>query len=444
MASNLLTVGLSIFAVLSIILAIFAPFFLQVINIGQGFSPDQISLMANLMRLIILSQLLFIIGTFFTALLQSYNHFFIPGFAAALYNLGIIIGLVLFHSVIGIYSAAVGSILGALIFIVFQIPVIRKVGFSFTFNFSFRNAGVRAVSKLMWPRTISIAIFQLGSLISLALVSFVPSSGRSYVILDYAQTLAFAPVALFGNTIAQAALPVLSREKDRKDNFKSIFMASFNQMLYLVLPVSVLILVLSIPIVRLIYGAHEFDWQATVLTGRTLAFFAISIFAQALITLAYMAFYALHDTKIPLIVGGISTLFMISISYVLIIVYHFGVESLAVAYSIGSISQLAILMFFLNKRLGGFDFSEITITLTKFSFATVCMAFALYIPLKLLDQLIFDTTRTVNLILLTGISSFIGISIYLFLTWILNVKEAMTFVLLVKRVGNWRDILGKS
>src|SRR3989344_9680726 len=116
MASNLLTVGLSIFAVLSIILAIFAPFFLQVINIGQGFSPDQISLMANLMRLIILSQLLFIIGTFFTALLQSYNHFFIPGFAAALYNLGIIIGIVLLSPIVGIAAAAYGVIIGALLF----------------------------------------------------------------------------------------------------------------------------------------------------------------------------------------------------------------------------------------------------------------------------------------------------------------------------------------
>ncbi|MBI3092794.1 MAG: hypothetical protein HYZ02_01000, partial [Candidatus Levybacteria bacterium] len=61
-----------------------------------------------------------------------------------------------------------------------------------------------------------------------------------------------------------------------------------------------------------------------------------------------------------------------------------------------------------------------------------------------LDQLVFDTTRTVNLILLTGISSFAGLSLYLFLTWLFDVKEAKTFILMFKKIGDWREILGKS
>jgi hypothetical protein len=69
---------------------------------------------------------------------------------------------------------------------------------------------------------------------------------------------------------------------------------------------------------------------------------------------------------------------------------------------------------------------------------------ALYIPIKLLDQLVFDTTKTINLLLLTGISSIAGLSLYVFLTWVFNVKEATTFLLLFKRVGNWREILGSS
>ena len=68
----------------------------------------------------------------------------------------------------------------------------------------------------------------------------------------------------------------------------------------------------------------------------------------------------------------------------------------------------------------------------------------LYIPIKLLDQLVFDTTKTINLILLTGISSFAGLSLYLFLTWLFDVKEATMFILLFKRVGDWRQILKKS
>ena len=131
MASSLLAVGLIIFSVFSVILFVLAPYFLKILNLGEGFSPSEMKLMASLMRVIIFGQLLFIIGTFFSALLQSYNHFFIPGIAAALYNLGIIVGIVFLSSNFGIFAPAYGMVIGALFFIFAQVPMIKKVGFSF-------------------------------------------------------------------------------------------------------------------------------------------------------------------------------------------------------------------------------------------------------------------------------------------------------------------------
>ncbi|HSW76078.1 MAG TPA: murein biosynthesis integral membrane protein MurJ, partial [Candidatus Saccharimonadales bacterium] len=409
MASNLLTWGLIIFFVFSVILSIFAPFFLQAFNLGGGFSQSDMMLMANLMRIIIFGQFLIIIGTFFTALLQSHNHFFIPGFALALYNLGIIIGLLLFSSSMGIYSGAVGTIIGALLFILVQLPLVKKIDFVFKPNFSLKNSGVSEIAHLMWPRTVSNAVFQAGTILIVSLVSFLPSTGRNYIIFDLAQTIAYAPVALIGQAIAQAAFPVLSRERQNLENFKITFMNSFNQMLYLVLPISILILVLRIPIVRLIFGAPKLDWPATVLTGRILAFFALSIFAQALITLVYRAFYALHDTKTPLIAGATSTIFLLTLGYVFIVPMHMGVESIAIAYTISGIAQLFFLLYFLHKATGGFSLSPLLLSWSKIIASSFFTAFALYIPIKLLDQLVFDTTHTANLFLLTGISSFAGL-----------------------------------
>ena len=445
MASTLLAVGFSIFAVLSLILAIFARDILQIFNLGANFSNQDMILMTNLMRIIIFGELLFIIGTFFTALLQSYNHFFVPGIAAALYNLGIIIGVVTLSPSIGIYSTAVGVLLGGVIFIAVQLPLARKVGFHFTPEFSYiKSEGVKKIGKLMWPRTLSVIVFQFGTVAIGAFISFLSDPGRMNLIFDLAKTLAFAPVALFGQTIAQAAFPVLSREKDRPAEFKATFINSFNQMLYLVLPVSVLILVLRIPVVRLVFGASKFDWPATVLTGKTLAFFAVSIFAQALITLVLRAFYALHDTKVPLIVGGVSTVLLIGFSYAFITMFHMGVESLGIAFSITSILQLVTLFLLLEKRVGGFGKRVLFVSWSKFFISSFLTAFALYIPIKLLDQLVFDTTRTVNLIILTGISSLLGLFLYLFLTWFFDVKEAKAYMLMFTKVGNWRDILKKS
>jgi len=445
LASTLLLLSLIIFSVFSVVLFIFAYNFSQIL--APGFSHEQLTLMTKLTRIIIFGEMIFIIGSFFSAVLQSYNHFFVPGIASALYNLGIIVGILIFYPFFGIFSAGYGVILGALIFVLVQAPLIKKMGFAFKPNLSMdfiKNSGVLDVFKLIWPRTLSIAIFQMGTLITVTLISFLQNPGRNYVIFDYAQTLAFAPVALIGQAIAQAAFPVLSKEKDKLEDFKATFVTSFNQMLYLILPISVMFLVLRIPLVRLVFGASQFDWQATVLTGKTLAFFSISIFAQALIYLVLRGFYALHDTKTPLVIGTITTFLTIFLSAVFIFFYSLGIESIAFAFSLGSILNLFIMLIFLDLKVGGFYKKSFLFTIGKIFLATFFTAFALYIPIKLLDQLVFDTTKTINLILLTGISSFAGFSFYLFLTWLFNVKEATMFILLFKKIGDWRQILKKS
>jgi len=442
MGSSLLVMSLIIFSILSVILFIFAQYFSKLM--APGFSSDQILLMAQLMRIIIGGELLFIVATFFSAVLQSYSHFFVPGFAAAMYNLGIIICIIFLSPYLGIFSAAYGVILGAFLFVIVQLPLVKKMGFAFKPSLKIKTSGVLEVLKLMWPRTISIAIFQLGAVLTVTLVSFLPNPGRNYVIFDYAQTLYFAPVVLFGQAIAQAAFPVLARERNKIDEFKTTFISSFNQIMYLVLPISALLLVLRIPVVRLLFGAGQFDWQATVLTGKTLAFFSISIFAQALIYLISRGFYALHDTKTPLIIGILSTLLMLGLGALFIFSYHLGVESIAVGYSAASIIEVIILFIFLDKKTGGFQKKSLFFSLSKIFFATVFTGFALYIPIKLLDQLIFDTTRTVGLLLLTGISTFAGLLLYVFLTWLFNVKEAQTYILMFKKVGDWKQILSRS
>lgn len=445
MASTLLSAGLIIFLIFSVLLGIFAPASLGIFNLDSNFTSGDMLLMTNLMRVIIIGQLLFIIGTFFTALLQSYNHFFIPGIAAALYNLGIIIGIATLHPFLGIYSAPVGVIIGGLIFIGFQIPLARKLGFSFKPSFEYlRSDGIMKILHLMWPRTIQVSIQQAGTIAIAAITAFMVDPGRMHLLFDYAKVIMFAPVSLIGFSIAQASFPVLSREKNNIEQFKMTFITSFQQMLYLILPISALILVLRIPIVRLLYGADMFDWDATVLTGRTLAFLSLSIFAQGLIVLFYRAFYALHNSLIPLITSAVSTVFLMMLGYILVVLNHQGIESIALAFSLSNFLQLVLLFILLDRKTGGFDKKPLLLSLSKFFVATTLTGFALYIPIKLLDQLVFDTTRTINLIMLTGISSLAGLSLYLFLTWFLDIREAKTYIEICKNIGNWRDILRKS
>lgn len=451
MASTLLFIGFILFFIISCILAFFAESILQIFNLGNHLSTQDMSMMIIMTRIYIFSEFLFIIGTFFTALIQSYNNFFIPAAAVAFYNVGIILGILLFSSTFGIYSTMIGSILGGLIFVLIQVPMARKLGFKFRLGFTSTIIdGIKKVGHMMWPRAISVVIFNSSIVAIGAFISLLPEPAKMNTIFDLAKTLAFAPVVLFGNAIAQAAFPILSRERDRIDEFKTTFINSFNQMLYLVLPVSVLILVLRIPLVRLVYGAPKLDWVSTVMTGDTLKFFAISIFAQALIMLILRAFYALHDTKTPLVVSAISNGLFVLLAYIMVTAWpvrvsllNSGIEGLAIAFSITSILQLVALFLLLDAKVGGFHKRTLFMPWVKIFTATFFTAFALYVPIKLLDQLVFDTTHTINLIILTGISSMAGLSLYLFLTWLFDVKEARTYLLAIRKIGDWRKVLGK-
>ncbi len=441
-ASSLLSVSLALFFVISIFLFCFANQFVGWV-VAPGLPHDQVQQIASLMRIILFGEMLFIIASFLSSILQCYNQFFIPGIASALYNLGIILAIIFLSGPLGIYATSWGVVLGALLFILLQVPFVIKAGFHFHVSFSITN-GVKEVIHLMWPRTISIAISNVGVLLTGILISFLVDGPRNLVIFDSAKTLAFAPVALFGASIAQAAFPILSRHAHDKKVFKETLMSTMMQMLYIILPVSILFLVLRIPLVRLVYGVSKFDWPATVLTGRTLAFFALSIFAQSLINILQRAFWSLHDTKSPLIIVAISTSCMIVLGGIFLFVYHFGVVSIAAAFFAGSIINFLLLLTWLDIKTGGFDRKLFFASMSKIFIASFITGLALYIPIKLLDQVVFDTTKTINLLELTGIASISGIVIYAVLTWILKVKEAETFLLMAKRVGNWKDVLYDS
>jgi putative peptidoglycan lipid II flippase len=241
-------------------------------------------------------------------------------------------------------------------------------------------------------------------------------------------------------------LPALSREYAKKDieNFKKILLSSLNQILYLTLLASTIIIILRVPIVRIALGAKNFTWKATILTGKTLAFFAISIFAQALIHLLARAFYALHDTKTPLIISICTITLNVILSLFFTFWLGLAVFGLALATSIANIINVCFLLLNLAKKVGGFSHDDLTKPVLKIFSVALMTAFALYIPMKFLDRYILDTTRTVNLIVLTAMATVSGTGVYFLMSWVLGIKQLQTLVKLFYRVRNWQEALKKQ
>ena len=410
--------------------------------IAPGFSGSEITQMVVFTRFMVVFQVIpLVIGNFFTGILQSHNLFIVPAVAPVVYNVGIILGIILLTPIVGLWAPVVGVGCGALLFMGIQIPLLAKLGFRNKLSLDLANEGVREIGRLMVPRTIGLAVSQVDTTVDLVLSTLL--GARMVTVFSFAQHLQQFPVGLFGATVAQAAFPLLSQASATGDRerMKKTLVSGMNQIVFFIMPISVLFIVLRIPIVRLVFGASRFDWQATVLTGMTLSAFSVSLSAQALSQLVTRVFYALFDTSTPVIVGVITILINTILSIVFVSTYHFPVWSLGISTSIASVINAVVLLALLTKQFGAQSVLRMTVTPLKITIASLLTGIALYIPLKLFDQLVFDTTRTFGLILLTGVSTSIGLIVYLFLVWVLDVSEFKSFLLLLSRGRSLKNII---
>ncbi len=437
MARSVLNVFLLIFIVATILIYILAQPIISGL-IAPGFSHDKQMQVVALTRVILLGEVILVLGSFFIGILQSFQRFIIPSLAPVFYNLGIIIGIVFLSKPFGIMGAGIGVILGAILHCLIQLPLIWSVGFRFKFPVKFIHPGVKEIIRLMSVRVIGLGAEQINETVGVALASLASIGSVTY--LTFAQHLQVVPIGLFGATLAQAALPVLSSEKARGkiEEFKITILTTFHQILFLTLPATAILIVIRIPVVRLVFGASQFNWKATVLTGATLAFLAIGLSAQAISLLLVRGFYALKDTKTPVIVSLIVVVLNIVLSIFFISLLKLDVWSIGLANSTATVLSGILLFLTLHFKVGKFNLKAVLMPLFKMLMATIIMGVCLYIPIKLLDQVIFDTTKTVNLLALTAVSSIFALSIYIIVVWFLKVSELDTYMELIKRLGKVR------
>lgn len=434
LSSTMITLGLFAFAVLAILILALANFIAPIIAPGLiSKDPLALPLIARLLRIMILAQFFFVISIFLTGILQSFQRFLVPALASVFYNVGIILSIIFLVPVFGIYAPAVGMILGALLHLVIQLPLVLSLGFKFRPNLDIGNKDVRQTIALMWPRSVALGLIRISDMINIALASI--ATVGSIVAFNFAQVLQYVPAALFAASIAQAALPSLSIEFNAKryEQFKKIFMQSLHQILFLILPAAAILAILRIPAVRLVFGAREFPWETTVLTGRVLIAFSIGIAAQATSLLLTRGFYAVKDSITPVKINVLTVIFNITLSLIFILILKLSIIYLAIAYSTANIINALVLLYLLDRKVS-FNKKELLLPVIKMLAISLVTAVCLYVPMKFLDQLVFDTTRTVGLILLTGTATLVGLLVYTFLSWLLKVEQVFIFYNFAKRL----------
>ncbi len=433
-ASTVLNLTTIVFVVFSIITFVFAEPVMRIL--APGLTIRETSEVVIYTRIMLIGQTLpLLLGNFLTGILQSHKRFLVPASAPILYNIGIILGIWFLAPSMGLLGVVWGVVIGAILFALVQIPLVMHLNFKYQPVLDLKHPGVVDMAKLFFPRLIGLSINQIGYLVTFSISTLL--GPRGVTIFSFAQQLAAIPVSLFAATISQAALPTLSEEQEKDkslESFKKTFLTCLHQILFLVLPAAAILIVLRIPIVRLVYGSPKFDWFATVDTGRTLAFLGVALIFESATNIIVRGFYALHDSKTPVAIGVVTVIINVALAVLAIPVLHLPIWGLALAMAITDALYATILMVFLYFKAHGFPLYDLLVPALKMLVAATLTGISLYIPMKLLDQLVFDTTRTVPLIFLTGTATLIGMSVYLFLTWVLNIKELQSFVALFGRI----------
>jgi len=369
---NLVTLLLIVIAAIVVLLA--QPIVTHVI--APGFTVEQQLLTAQLMRWMLLSTIVFGASGLIMGALNAAQHFLLPAAAPVFYNLAIIFGALFLSPTLGINGLVIGVIAGALCHLLIQLPGLWRVGAHYRPALSLHDPGVREVMRLMGPRVLGLFFVQMHFLVNTILASGLSSGSLSA--LNYAWLLMLLPQGIFAQSIATTIFPTFAAQVAAGE--VSAMRRSFGQIirtiLFLTIPAAVGLYLLRTPLITLLLQRREFTSESTVLVAYALQFYAIGLIAHAVVEIVVRAFYALHNTWTPVIVGIGAMILNILLSLWWVNTMQHG--GLALANSVATTAEMILLLWLLRPRLGGLDGRKLVWAVSRHLFASGVMALGIW------------------------------------------------------------------
>jgi putative peptidoglycan lipid II flippase len=345
---TILTLAVVVMAITSAVLFVAAPFTVSVIAPGFDSTAER-ELYTGLFRVMCVTPVIFAASIALGEVLVADRRFLFYGLAPFLYNGGIVAGSVLFAGSLGIYGAALGAVLGALLHLGIRVLGIRRTQFRIRARLAVRTAAVREFIRLMLPKMASHPIDPLTFLYFTALATRFGAGNVSAV--SFARNFQSVPVSLIGVSIAVAAFPVLSTAAASGDRpaFVRVLTANLATTAILTGGAALGLFVLSHAVISVLLGGGAFDARDVALTAGLLAAFAISIPLESLTHLLARAFYATHNTLIPVLASVAALVVIVVAGEALAPVI--GVTSIPIAFTAGSATKVTVLAVLVRSRV---------------------------------------------------------------------------------------------
>ena len=437
-AGNLFNFVLLSLVVISVALIIFARPIVSLIV--PGFDKEALNLTVNLSRIMFLSPLFLGLSSIFTGVLHYFKRFFIYSLAPIFYNIGIIVGIILFFPIFGLLGLALGVVLGALLHFLVQLPMVSNSGFKWRWFLRLKEKSLWQTLTLIIPRTIASASSQINLWVITAIASLLAAGSIS--VFNFAHNLSFLPIGIFGISLAIAVFPnlVQSQVQQNREQFFNDFSQGFRLIFFFTFPLGFIFYILRAQIVRVVLGAGEFGWIDTRLTAAVLGLFSISIFAQSLIPFLARAFFAIKNTKIPTLLTIIFVATNVVLSLIFVRVIDSGsflagflriddlsdvrVVALPLAFSLAHFLQLGLMLGWLKH--------EINLPLARIGSSALKVILATAIALPVTYISLYGAANFLNTETFVGIFSqgviggLMGLSIYFFIMILLRSQELVS------------------
>jgi putative peptidoglycan lipid II flippase len=379
--ANLLLLVLSLMGLLAVI---FAP---QIVRYGlfvldPGGNPYQEELTVLLLRVLMPSIVIFGISGLVMGVLNSHQIFLIPAVAPAMYSLGIIIGVTLFPSEWGILRLAYGAVTGSLLHLLVQLPYLLRLGGRYTISLGLRNPLVGEVARLMGPRVFGVAVVQLNFIVNTIIALSLPEGSVSAITLAF--SLMLMPQMAIAQSIAIAAMPTFSRQvaTGRISEMRASLAASLRGVLLLALPAATGLILLRIPIITMLYSSSAFDERSVQLVAWALLWYGVGLVGHSVVEIISRAFYALHDTRTPVMVGAaamsLNIVFSLLFSAWFARIGWMPHGGLALGNSLATFLEMLVLLYLMRRRLGGLEGTAILSAVGKSGLAAGGMGLVLW------------------------------------------------------------------
>ncbi len=433
------TVFFGFISLVSLLIFFLAPLIVE--KMFPGFNAIAVAQTVSLTRVLLLSPILLGLSNLFASIIQLNRKFLIYALSPVLYNLGIIFGIFFLYPSFGLTGLGAGVVLGAFLHLIIQIPVAQSVGLlpKFTTNINYKD--IKKVTLLSLPRTLTMSANQIAFFFLVALASSVGVG--SIAVFNLSFNIQSVPMGIIGVSYSVAAFPTLARlfSAGEKQKFLNQMVSASRHIIFWSLPALSLFIVLRAQIVRTILGAGQFDWSDTRLTAACLAMFAFSVAAQSLILLFIRGYYAMGNTKRPLLINISSSLSIIVFAFLFswlfeqYAVFKYFVEHmfrvddlfgtnvlmLAFSYSLGTILNAVLLMAMFERDFDKF-IHNISKTFWHSLFASIIMGFVAYRFLAIFGD--FLNLNTLKGIFIQGLfAGLAGIFSGIFILWIMDNRE---------------------